>query len=71
MKANQLMPEMMDWIKENETMFKVSLRLTPEQLTTLFYMYNYITGENKKPTSCGRCVENTKKTVYGQYKNQL
>ena len=71
MKANQLTPEQMEWIKENETMFRVSLRIMPDKLAQLFAIYNHVTGQNMKPTTCGRCIENTKKTVYGQYKSQL
>jgi len=66
-----LTEEQMQWIKENETMFRVSLKMSPEKLQMLFDLYNHITGESKRVTGCGRCIDNTKKTVYGQYLNQL
>ena len=47
MKPNQLTEAQMQWIKENETMLKVSLRMTPDQTHLLFSLYNHITGENK------------------------
>lgn len=71
MKVKELNQEQMDWVTANQTMFRVSLRLAPEQLNQLFTIYNSITGENKRVTSCGRCVDGVKKTVYGQYQKQL
>lgn len=65
-----LTQEQLNWIKENETVFKISLRLTQDRLQMIFDLHNHITGQNKKTTGCGRCVENTKKLVYGQFKKQ-
>jgi hypothetical protein len=44
-----------------------NVRITPEENAMLFAIYNRLTGENKKPTSCGRCVANTKKTIKHYY----
>ena len=70
MKAQELTAEQIQWIKNNEMVFKISLRLPQQTLQMVFDIHNHITGLNKKTTSCGRCVENTKKIVYGQYQKQ-
>ena len=43
---------------------------TEEQRKQVYLIYNYLTGENKKPNSCGRCWRNVKERVYQQYKIQ-
>tara|TARA_R110000744_G_scaffold342890_1_gene448127 strand:+ start:1221 stop:1433 length:213 start_codon:yes stop_codon:yes gene_type:complete len=65
-----LTEQQIQWIKENEVVFKVSLRLTQDRLQMVFDLHNHITGLNKKTTGCGRCVDNTKKIVYDQFKKQ-
>ena len=71
MKVKELQQHQLDWVTANQTIFRVSLRLNPDQLMRLFNIYNSITGENKKVTTCGRCLEGVKKTVYGQYQKQM
>lgn len=65
-----LTEEQMQWIEANEVAFKVSLRLTPDRIQNIFNYYNHITGETKKVSGCGRCIDNTKNLVYAQYKKQ-
>lgn len=67
MKAKDLTAEQAKWIEANELIFRVSLRLAPEQLNELFAIYNYVFSANKPTTSCGRCVDNVKKAVWGHY----
>ncbi len=57
------------WLDENQSIF-LNVRLTPNQLGTLFRIYNEITGENKGVTSCGRCVAGVKKRVKAQLDKQ-
>ena len=54
------------WLDENQIIFN-NVRLTPEQGAMLYAIYNRLTGESKRPTSCGRCVASTKKTVKHHY----
>jgi len=54
------------WLDQNQMVFK-NVRLTPEQNQMLFAIYNRLTGDNMKPTSCGRCVANAKKQVKYHY----
>lgn len=67
MKAKDLTLEQAKWIEANAIIFKVSLRLTPEQLQGIFDIYNYVYSANKPKTSCGRCVDNVKKAVWSHY----
>jgi len=71
MKIKPLQDHQMDWVTKNQTIFRVSIRLTEDQLMNLFNIYNSITGENKRITTCGRCLEGVKKQVFGQYLKQM
>ena len=71
MKIKPLQIHQMDWIRNNETIFRVSIKLTQAQLVSLFTIYNAITGENKRITTCGRCLEAVKKQVWAQYQKQI
>lgn len=51
--------EALIWLKENSSLFLVSQRLTNEQLVIIYDVYNAVTGEFKKPNSCGKCLKNT------------
>ena len=42
MKLKDLTPEMAKWIETNEVIFRVNHRMTDEQLTTLYTIYNYV-----------------------------
>jgi hypothetical protein len=57
------------WIDANRQVLG-NIRMTPEQQRMVFEIYNTITGENKKTTSCGRCVMNVKKTLLFYYEKQ-
>ena len=71
MKIKPLQDHQMDWVTKNQTIFRVSIRLTEDQLMNLFKIYNSITGETKRVTTCGRCLEGVKKQVFGQYLKQM
>lgn len=59
--------EQLDFVRDNMLLFTTSRRFTPEQTTKVFGIYNSITGEQKKPTSCGRCITNTLKRILYEY----
>jgi len=63
--------EDIDWVRANEILFRVNHTITPEQRQTIFNIYNRITGENKKTTSCGRCVRSVLNLVYFTYKKTI
>ena len=63
--------EHFEWVKQNMLLFTTSRRYTPEQLAKIFEIYNAITGESKKTTTCGRCIETTKKRVLHEYTKQI
>ena len=52
-------------------LFTTSRRYAPGELEKIFEIYNRVTGQNKKTTSCGRCVETTKKTVLHYYDKNI
>lgn len=57
------------WLDTNRQVLG-NIRMTPEQQRMVFQIYNAITGENKKTTSCGRCVMNVKKRLIHEYEKQ-
>ncbi len=57
------------WLDQNQLVL-TNIRMTPEQQRMVFQIYNSVTGENKKTTSCGRCVMNVKKTLKFYYEKQ-
>lgn len=67
MEPLKLTPEEFEWIAANSNLFTRSLSPQDGTRQEVFRLYNKITGLNKKPTSCGRCWRNTKKTVYDYY----
>lgn len=59
--------EHIDWVRQNEVLFKASRRYTPDELTKIFEIYNAITGENKAKTRCARCLTRIVQTIYQKY----
>ena len=57
------------WLDQNQLVM-TNIRMTPEQQRMVFQIYNSVTGENKKTTSCGRCVMNVKKRLKFEYEKQ-
>ena len=54
------------WLTDNLYVLG-NVRMTKEQSTMVFNIYNDITNENKPQTSCGRCVHNIKKRIKVEY----
>ena len=42
-------------------------RITVDERQQLYDIYNSITGENKRPGGCGRCLANVRKRVFVEY----
>ena len=59
-------PQDKQWLDEHPHILG-NVRMTPEENKELFAVYNRLTGENMRPTTCGRCVLNTKKTIKHYY----
>ena len=59
--------EQLLWIEQHKAIFTSSVRMTPEQVQTVYDIYNQITGQKKKPNGCGRCFTTVKKRVLKEY----
>ena len=55
------------WVRNNMLLLTTSRRYAVGELERIFDIYNNITGERKKTTSCGRCVTNVKQRVLLEY----
>ena len=55
------------FVGDNERIFVNSVSPTDEQRLEVYRIYNLITGETKKPNSCGRCWRNVRKRVWQEY----
>lgn len=56
-----------EWLETNIKLLTNGISVSEDFRTEVFRLYNKITGGNKKPTSCGRCWRNTKRTVAEYY----
>jgi hypothetical protein len=58
-----------NWLNEpNHKLFMYSSQfINKEDKRYLYEIYNDLTGENKRPNSCGRCVTNTLKMIKHHY----
>lgn len=55
------------WVRNNMLLLTTSRRYEVGELQRIFDIYNNITGEKKKTTSCGRCIETVKKRIKLEY----
>ncbi len=55
------------FVGDNERIFVNSVSPTDEQRLEVYRIYNLITGEVKKPNSCGRCWRNVRRRVWQEY----
>jgi len=60
----------MKQIESNISIFAINSSATEEQRHLVYTIYNSLTGQQKKPNSCGRCWRNVKTTVYQNYLKQ-
>ena len=61
-----------NWVKENWKILNVGgYRYNKEQTAMIYEIYNDITKQNKKATSCGRCTTNTINAIKAAYTKQL
>lgn len=54
------------WLKDNLHVFQ-NVKLTIDERQQMFDIYNRLSGQKMKPTSCGRCVSNVKKRLLVEY----
>ena len=60
------------WVEEHEFFFNMPNRtMSKEEAYQLFAIYSWVTGQNQKPTGCGRCVASAKAAVWAAYKQTL
>ena len=59
------------WVRNKILLLTTSRRFEPGELQMIFDIYNRITGENKRPTSCARCVTGVSKTIINTYNKQV
>jgi hypothetical protein len=55
------------WVKDNMLLLTTSRRYTPEEITMIFEIVSDVTNTPTRPTKCGRCVTNAKKTILYHY----
>jgi hypothetical protein len=55
------------WVRNNILLLTTSRRYAVGELQRIFDIYNNITNENKKVTSCGRCVTTVKNLIMHNY----
>ena len=59
------------WLDANKNMLYVSTRITTEDSTRLYNIYNSLTGSNKKPNGCGSCMRNTINIIKKAYESKV
>lgn len=55
-----------NWLDNNDHVF-LNVKLTPEEMLMLFTIYNSVTNETMRVTSCSRCISNVKKRLKVEY----
>ena len=66
--VTQMTDEQIAYVKANKQRLSVSQRYVPEELQTIYSIYNHITGENRTKSSCGRCLQNVINVILNNYK---
>lgn len=66
----QLNVTQIEYLENNISIFNINSSASQDQRQLVYDMYNDITGQKKKPNSCGRCWRNVKMAVYKQYLKQ-
>ena len=51
------------WLQQHRAYMYASQFISKEDRLKLYEIYNLLTGENKKPNACGRCLSNTIKRI--------
>lgn len=57
------------WLGLHRNFLYVSTYMTKQEKQTLYNIYNRVTGENKKPNGCGKCVATVIKTLKHHFEN--
>ena len=59
--------EQIAYVKANKQRLRVSQRYTPDELQTIYSIYNHITGERRTKSSCARCLQNVINVILNNY----
>tara|TARA_R110000744_G_scaffold251318_1_gene367266 strand:+ start:1606 stop:1824 length:219 start_codon:yes stop_codon:yes gene_type:complete len=59
--------EQIAYVKANKQRLSVSQRYTPDELQTIYSIYNHITGERRTKSSCARCLQNVINVILNNY----
>lgn len=58
-----------NWLDEHKLFLYHSQHITKEERNHLYQIYNRITGENKRPNGCGKCLRTTLNILKHHYEN--
>jgi hypothetical protein len=58
-----------NWLDEHKLFLYHSQHITKEERNQLYQIYNRITGENKRPNGCGKCLRTTLNILKHHYEN--
>ena len=58
------------WLDEHRNFLYVSSYMSKPERQELYNIYNRLTGENKRPNGCGKCLQTTIKTIKYHYEKQ-
>jgi hypothetical protein len=58
------------WLDEHKLFMYSSQFMTKLERYELYQIYNRITGENKKPNGCGKCLRTTLNILKHHYEKQ-
>lgn len=66
-----LRPQDLSWISEREWYFTgINRRLSVEDGPHMWAILSWATGQNQKPSGCGRCVTTARQTLWALYLKQ-
>lgn len=65
--------EHFNWLHEpkHKLFMYTSQFITRDEKKYLYVIYNELTGENKRPSSCGKCITTTLKMLKYHYEKQI
>ena len=70
MRTNLLSLEDYTFVDENQKIFTTNYGISPGERQVVYNIYNRLTGENKRASSCGRCWTAVKQKVQSVYLKQ-
>ena len=58
------------WLDQHKNFLYVSQHITKEEKQHIYDIYNRLTGQNKKPNGCGKCLRTTLNTIKMYYERE-